>query len=198
MVKLAEKLIGKAFRTMTKEEAMLALDFIDAHFTWLYPDKPLLDTLLEATRIEKDLHDIQCLIMDPWNNVHHSRGQSMVHEYLSEALSKVLGLARTKNLHIAIVAHPKTPQKDREGNIPTPSLYDISDGAMWRNKADYGIVCHRPDMNRNLLEVYVQKIKQKWMGKLGMVSFDYDFRTGRFRGQREKEFLLPHDIPKPF
>ena len=122
----------------------------------------------------------------------------MVHEYLSEALSKVLGLARTQNLHIAIVAHPKTPQKDKDGNFPVPTLYDISDGAMWRNKADYGVVCHRPDMNKNLLEVYVQKIKQKWMGKLGMVSFDYDFRTGRFKGPDDQDFYLPHEIPPPF
>jgi len=198
MGKLAEKFIGKHIMSFTQEDLNRSLVWLEEHFTWMYPENPELDTLLSLAEHEKQENGLDCLVIDPWNAVTHHRGASMVHEYLQEALTKLIRFARTHDLLAAIVAHPKTPQKDRDGNIPVPNLYDISDGAMWRNKADVGLIVHRPDMSRNACEVYVNKIKYKWMGLPGMVEFDYDFKTGRFKGKEEKEFLLPTELEAAF
>lgn len=198
MVKIAEKFIGKHIMSFSKEEIDKSMKFMQDHFTWMYPENPELDVLLSLAKTEHDTNGLDCVVIDPWNAVTHKRASAMVHEYLSEELSKVIRFARTNNILFCVVAHPKIPQKDKNGDLPVPTLYDISDGAMWRNKAEYGIVIHRPDMSRNGVDMYIQKCKYKWMGKLGVVHLDYNYENGRFKGVEEKEFLLPTEIESPF
>lgn len=198
MTKLAEKFIGKHISEFKEAEELSSLDFLQKHFTWMYPEDPKLDTLLGLATKEHEQNGIDALVIDPWNAVTHHRGGELIHEYLSEALSKMIRFGRGNNVFIAIVAHPTKPQKDKDGNFPVPTLYDISDGAMWRNKADYGFICHRADMSKNELDVYIQKVKYKWMGKVGMTRFDYNYRNGRFKQPEDKDFWLPTEVVPPF
>ena len=198
MGKLGEKFIGKHIMEFDKEESKEALTFMNEHFTWMDPEEPELDTLLAMATNAVKADGLDCLVIDPWNSVTHHRGSAAVHEYLQEALTKVIRFGRKHNVHVSIVAHPKIPVKDKSGDYPVPDLYSISDGAMWRNKADYGFVIHRPDLAKNEVSVYIQKIKYKWMGKPGMRDFHYDVRSGRFKAFGEKEFLLPTEIQAPF
>jgi twinkle protein len=198
MSKLAEKYIGKHITEMTTADLDDAMGYLTKYYTWMYPENPMLDTLLELSKEEAKSSGIDCLVIDPWNSVTHHRHGEMIHEYLSEALTKVIRFTRDMNVFTAIVAHPKVPIPDKEGNLPVPNMYSISDGAMWRNKADYGIVVHRPDMSKNAVEIYLNKLKYKHFGKLGMVEMDYNYRNGRFKGLDDQEFLLPTDTPSPF
>jgi twinkle protein len=198
MAKLAEKFIGKPILEFKEPEMHKALAFLQEHFTWMYPEEPDLDTLLRLAEEEATLRKIDCIVIDPWNSVTHKRGKELIHEYLSEALTKVIRFARTHKVLMAVVAHPKLPTKDKDGNILPPTLYDISDGAMWRNKADYGIVCHREDMSKNEIEIRVQKVKYKWMGKVGNIVLDYNYKNGRFKSKNDDDFYLPTDIQAPF
>lgn len=197
MAKISEKFIGKHITEFSNSDYDDSMDFLSKHFTWMYPENPELDVLLSLATQEAEENGLDCLTIDPWNAVTHHRN-GMLHEYLSEALSKVIRLTRDKDILAAIVAHPTKPMKNKEGQYEAPDLYSISDGAMWRNKADYGIVAHRPDMSKNELEIYIQKIKQKFMGKLGMQVFDYNWKNGRFKCKTDKDFLLPTDIESAF
>lgn len=198
MAKIAEKFIGKHINQFNDLDTNRALMFLQTYYTWMYPEEPSLDTLLKLAEEQAVKGRLDCLVIDPWNSVTHTRGRELIHEYLSEALTKVIRFARTHKILMAIVAHPKLPKTDKEGNILPPTLYDISDGAMWRNKADYGIVCHREDMNRNEMEIKVQKVKYKWMGKVGNIFLDYDYTSGRFKCKNQNDFYLPTDIEVPF
>lgn len=198
MRKLAEKYVGKQFRNFTKDDITNSLAYLNNHFSWIDDDNPDLDGLIAYSKAEKRDKGIDCFVIDPWNAVTHSRGTSLIHEYLATALSKLIRHARKENLLIIVIAHPAKPVKDRNGNIGMPTLYDISDGAMWRNKADYGVIVHRPDMKKDEILVSVQKIKQKWMGRVGQTLMDYSFQTGRFKGKDEPDFLLPTEVPAPF
>jgi len=198
MSKLAEKFYGKRMRKLTQEESAASLEFLTSHFSWIDLEEPNLEAIINLTKADHKERAIDCIVIDPWNAVTHSRGSTMIHEYLSNALSKIIRLARTLKIFVVIVAHPAKPVKDKEGKIGIPTLYDISDGAMWRNKADYGIVFHRPDMMKNQILISVQKIKQKWMGHLGNITMDYHWESGRFKSIEDKEFLLPTEIPLPF
>jgi len=202
MVKLSERYIGTRFQRFEQEDQKKSLDFLEEHFAWLYPKEPYLETLLDLAQEHKDKDGLDALVIDPWNAVYHNRGNNtMLHEYLSEALTKVIRFGRDNNVLMCVIAHPKIPQKDRQGNIPVPNLYDISDGAMWRNKSDYGFVVHRPDMDRitgNWVQVYINKVKYKWMGSVGMAEFDYDRDSGRFAERGINKFYMPHETPPPF
>lgn len=197
MSKLSEKFIGKHITEMSMEDMDKSLDYMDNHFTWLYPENPELDMLISLAQEEKEANGLDCLVIDPWNAVTHHRN-GMLHEYLSEALSKLIRFARNNEVLICVVAHPTKPQRDKDGNIPIPDMYSISDGAMWFNKADYGIIVHRPDYSKNEMDVYVMKRKYKWMGSLGNASFDYNYRNGRFKCKNKELFSLPNEVEMPF
>jgi hypothetical protein len=68
---------------------------------------------------------------------------------------------------------------------------------MWRNKCDYGVIVHRPDMSKNQAMVSVQKLKFKYMGRyMSPVLMDYDREvSGRFKALGDEAFLLPEISP---
>jgi twinkle protein len=198
MAKIAEKYVGKPIKEFSHKDNSDAINYIDRHFSWIDPETPDLETIFNLARSEKQANGLDCLVIDPWNAISHKRGMLREDEYLMDSLSKILVFARKQNILVIVIAHPKTIPPDKDGKLPKPKINDVSGGTMWWNKADYGVICHRPNRGEHKLEVYVQKIKQKWMGQLGVTEFDYDWRTGRFKPTYDKEFTLPTDITPPF
>jgi len=198
MAKLAEKYIGCGVSQFTTTNRDESFEYLTEHFTWTYPEDPTLDIILSNAFEVYQETGLDALVIDPWNALTSKRDTQLIHEDLGRRLTKTIKFARDNDILVCVVAHPSKPLKDKQGNIGMPNLYDISDGAMWRNKADYGIVCHRQDMSKNELIISVQKIKQKWMGKLGMKVLQYDWRSGRFKCDSEEDFYLPTEITPPF
>jgi len=198
MASIAEKYIGKRITEFTNDEIEKSLNFLNEHYTWLHPAKPNIDSLLVTCQTLQNEQTLDSFTFDPWNAITNTRGGEMVDEYLAESLTKVLNTTRDSTLLGIIVAHPKNPIKDKDGNFPTPTLYDISGGANWRNRADYGIVCHRPDMGKNEMHVHIQKIKKKHLGKVGTEIFDYEWTSGRFKCQSSIDFTLAGEADSPF
>jgi twinkle protein len=59
------------------------------------------------------------------------------------------------------------------------TLYDISGSAHWFNKIDNGMSVYR-DFQSGLVDVHIQKIRFKFIGKIGKASFEWDRHTGRY------------------
>lgn len=187
LMKLAEKYIGKPFNPgpqerMTKAEAQAAQDWIAQHFHWLMPERPSLDELLEKTRALVLRHGIRAMVIDPWNEVEHDRPATMTEaDYVGQSLSVLRRFARKHELLVIVVAHPKLLDKKADGKYPVPTPYDISGGAMWRNKADNAIAVYAdPTDSDGAVEVHVQKVKFKLFGQVGMVPMRWDRVTGRY------------------
>jgi twinkle protein len=99
-------------------------------------------------------------------------------EYVSLLLGKVKRFAQNHGVHVWFVAHPAKMQREN-GNLPTPSLYDISGSANWANKADIGIVVYRdPERAPNMADIYFRKVRFKSVGKIRVVRLRYDPVTG--------------------
>jgi twinkle protein len=201
IAKLAEKLVGKWIRQFSDEETERALKFLNLHFAWLDIDKefPTLDQIFSRAQERKNTLGLDALVIDPWNGVRHlGNFQQREDQYLADVLTQCSYFARRNELFMAIVAHPKTIPKGKDGKLPRCAVSDISGGSMWWNKVDYAFICHREDRTKNQIEVDVVKIKQKWQGTIGSRFLDYDRRTGRFKDTVAKEFLLPTQTPAPF
>jgi twinkle protein len=99
--------------------------------------------------------------------------------YISRQLTKIRRFARFNGIHIWIVAHPTKLIKNADGNYDPPTMYDISGGAHWRNKADNGLCVYR-DFENNHTTVFVQKIRFREIGKLGECGFKYR-HTGNYK-----------------
>jgi twinkle protein len=118
-------------------------------------------------------------VIDPWNEVEHLFNGLSETQYISQELTKIRRFARLNGIHIWIVAHPTKLQKNSQGKYDPPTMYDISGGAHWRNKADNGICVYR-DFETNQTEIIVQKIRFKEIGKLGSAKLKYTY-SGNYK-----------------
>jgi twinkle protein len=186
--KLAEKFTGKPFaqgkpNRMGRDEAKEAFAFIDDHFTFMLPEYPTVEALLESARLLVTQLGIRGFIIDPWNEINPVREKWTTEtDYISQALTKIRTFARANQVHVWLVAHPTKLQKDKTtGAYPVPTPYDVSGSAHWRNKADNCLTVFRDVTDEHSpVQVHVQKVRKKANGKVGMVEFDYDVASGRY------------------
>jgi|GEM_PF-1972613 len=167
----------------TRDEAMRLLDdrvfFIDPP----EDDLTLGRVLMIAEQMVVD-YKITGLVIDPWNELSHSvRGSQTEVEYISECLTRVRRFARRAGVAVFIVVHPTKMLRKEDGTYGVPTLYDCAGAAHWRNKADNGISVWRdlgrPDSGE--VEIHVQKIRHRRVGKLGMAKLMFDKVTGGYR-----------------
>lgn len=122
------------------------------------------------------------VVIDPWNELEHWRaGNQSETEYISQALSTVRNWARINQVHVWIVAHPQKVRRE-EGKLPVPRPDMISGSQHWWNKADCALTVWRdsefPDSND--VDIHIQKVRFKHIGRPGMVTLKYDRVTGRY------------------
>lgn len=188
-VKLAEKYMGQAFkdpllpdRAMTKGQVKEAMERIEDHFTWLYPEEEeaiTVDTILAKALTIHKMTGIDGLLIDPWNEIEVDPSMTEA-QFISASLTKIRRWARQHNIHVWIVVHPRNLMKNKSGTYDPPTPYEINGGAMWRNKADFMLCVHRPNLTKPEVEVYIQKVKFKHLGNVGKVEFDYHKTSGTY------------------
>ena len=103
-------------------------------------------------------------------------------EYISGALTTCRCGHGSANLHLWIVAHPAKIYKDTAtGKRAVPTPYDIAGSAHWYNKADNIVTVHRDQAEGSpLVDVHIQKVRFKHIGRVGLVQLSYDKITGRY------------------
>jgi twinkle protein len=188
--------MGKAFKTSaglgaTAEDIADALLFIDGHFRFIYPEETdfHIDYLIELAKTAWSEWNFDGFVIDPYNELEHKRPGGMSEtEYISQLLSKLRRFTRSQMIHTWFVAHPTKLKEMQTIEIDgrhrkiyaMPSLYDISGGAHWRNKADNGLVIHR-DFTKpgGPTTVSVQKVRFRECGEPGEVEMFYDKFSNR-------------------
>ena len=170
------------FRLSTSELEQ-ADAWIDAHHRFIYPRDDVdadLDWLMEMCEAAVVQHDCAVIVVDPWNEIEHVRERHVsLTEYVGLSLRKLRRFARAFNVHLTIVAHPTKAVKQENGAYRRPTLYDVSDSAAWYNKADLGMIVHRP--NPDETQVVVEKSRyHETLGVPGEVFMHYSRDDRRF------------------
>jgi twinkle protein len=169
---------------MSEAELLSAMDWIHEHFHFIRFDDdeaPTFEAILDKARAAAVRHGIRGLVIDPYNEIEHRRPPNMTEtEYVSQILGRVRRFTDNHGLHTWFVAHPRIMRREADGRSPVPTLYDISGSANWANKADIGVVVHRPDAIGDRVDIYVRKMRFKSEGKLGAVALNWDRATGRY------------------
>lgn len=168
---------------MSKPDMHRARDWMDQHFAFVLPEEPTIEAILERVRVLVYRMGVKGVVIDPWNELEHSRPAAMSEtEYVSGALGAMRRFARHHDVHLWLAAHPTKLKRDDDGNEPVPTLWDISGSAHFRNKCDAGLVIWRDLKDESKpAQIHVQKIRFAETGELGMVEFRYDRLTGRYR-----------------
>jgi len=180
---LLEKVLGKSFdsdeygQKMFKNQIPEGMGLLDNYFRFILPKDDIIsvDTILKYARILCLQYGIKGLVIDPWNEIEHDqkRGERE-DQYISKQLTKIRRFSRMNGIHIWVVAHPTKLYKNSDGDYDPPTMYDISGGAQWRNKADNGICVHR-DFENNKTTIYIQKIRFREIGQIGEMYLEYKY-----------------------
>jgi twinkle protein len=170
---------GALVRDLSHSEIASADAWADEFFRFLVPSEDedvTLDWVIERISAAAIRDHIKLAIIDPWNEMDHERPRDMsLTEYVGAALRRLKRVARTLGIHLIVAAHPAKLYRNREGVYPTPTLYDISDSAMWANRADVGLVVDRPDKttDRTLIQVVKSRFQDQ-IGTLGESNVHFD------------------------
>jgi twinkle protein len=199
--KILEKYTGKPFspgptERMDEEEVDAGEEWMRDKFMFCKPDRPDIVSILdEAVEYVASLGGNwkTGVVIDPWNQLEHYRpSHQTMTEYVSETLSVVIERVRQFNLHLWLVAHPAKMRKDRDGKYPIPTPHDIADSAHFWNKADNCITVWRDQVEGSQdVDIHVQKVRWKHIGRIGLATLKYDRVTGRYDEPLGAPKLMP-------
>jgi len=204
VTKIAEKLTGKCFdvrtdktKRISREEYESSVDLIDKYFFFINPDDIETDVESLIAKGEELVRKkgIKGFYLNPWNWIDHSRSGFLSEtEYVSLTLSKIIKFAKRCQVHVFLLAHTTKMYKDKSGKYEVPTLYSISGSAHFFNKAHNGITVYR-DYSTNVVDVYVQKVKQSWLGKTGFSTYNFDTLTRQYILQQTSEPVKKNELP---
>lgn len=164
--------------------SMSAADaWIDKHHAFIVPsedDDPTLEWLLDKMEVAVVRFGVRIIVIDPWNEVEHARAHGETEtEYTGRAIRSLKRFAKAFSVHVCVVAHPTKSVKDADGVYKAPTLYDISGSANWYNKADLGVIIHRPDEDNTTIKVQKSRYHEI-IGKPGMVRAHFTKEDRRY------------------
>lgn len=182
---------------MSETDLDAGIEWAAKHFWWMLPgDENSWDIgwILGKAKELVYRHGIRGLVIDPWNELEPQRRQGETEtEYVSRVLRTVRQFGRQHGVHVWMVVHPTKMYRDDNGKYPIPTLYDCAGSAHWRNKADNGLCIWR-DLssagNTREVDIHIQKIRFRQIGKLGKATLTYDPPTARYE---ERAHARPED-----
>jgi twinkle protein len=209
VAKFLEKFMGKPFGAgptarMTKDEAIEAATEIADWFGFMkisrnanremFPPDVVINAAELYFRLRGEWRQKGGkigVVIDPWNELEHLRPQHYSEtEYISATLSMIRSWARENSVHVWLVAHPQKLRRLEDGKLPVPTPDTISGSQHWWNKADNCITVWREfgDPPSEKVEIHVQKIRFKHVGRPGVVPLMYDRITGRYNEPPPQQF----------
>lgn len=182
---------GKGEEYCTEDHLAEADQFIDRHFTFIVPsdEEPAdLEWLLERMAITVIQHGAKIVVIDPWNEMEHNRPrQQSLTEYVGSAIRDLKRFGLKYDVHVMVIAHPTKMTQQKDGSVPIPTLYDISDSSHWANKCDVGVIIHQVE-GMTMFKVPKTRYHDR-IGKPGTAWMMYNTQTGRFTEAVDPEEL---------
>jgi hypothetical protein len=122
--------------------------------------------------------------------------------YIGDCLTKVAVFEKNYDCLVVIVVHPHSVAKNKDGTYPIINVRECNGGITWYAKADYAICVNRPSPTKHGANIYIQKVKTKFIGRTGEAFLDYEPDGGRFKDTFAPDFSLPDAVaelgPPPF
>jgi twinkle protein len=171
---------------MSIEEYEGAINFIDQHFTVVYPlELHTPEMVLRYLQYVINNEEIDGCVIDPWNKLIH-KYVGLLDEYLAMQFSMIKHFAIKNSISFNIIEHPRGGiLKNADGSLPVPDAFSLRGGAMWNNAMDCIIGVYRPkyhlDKSNQEVEFHSHKIRnQKLVGIPGVVQLTFDRKTNRY------------------
>lgn len=184
--KMIEALCRSTIANVRPNDRQWAEALLEKHFILLSQavddeDHELtLEEILEMARVTVVRDGSSLLLLDPWNELEHKRRPDEgEHDYTGRAIRMLKAFARNYSTAVWVVAHPKKPG-EWGARASAPGLYEVSGSAHWANKADYGVVIHRPDKTKTITEMSVTKVRMGLPGYERSVKLEWRWFTAEY------------------
>lgn len=187
LAQMLEQHTGLPFRegpslSLRDQDIVKATEWAHKHFTFLAPDEPSLNAILELAKVVIFRTGAKGIVIDPWNEIEHSRPREMTEtEYVSVVMRQIRQFATKHDVHIWLIAHPTKMPATASGEEQIPRLQSVAGSINFRNKADFGLSVYR-DLQRMTNEVDILITKTRWpqFAQLGRVRFEFQPVNKRF------------------
>ena len=189
----------RPLRDMSPDLIREADDWVERMFMFAFRGKNTYATfpwVLDNFAASAVRYGTRLFVLDPWNEVEHRKPEKLsLTEYVGECLQDIRHFCDAYEAHVIVVAHPAKMRREKGGEYPIPSLYDISDSAHWANKADVGIVVHR-DFEAQETLIKVAKVRfQDEIGMPGEVRVRYNWQTASYEPLNQQAYTPDPRIP---
>ena len=145
-----------------------------------------LDWLLEKMSACVIQHDVDIIVIDPYNEIDHKRDfRQTTTDYIGDSIKKIKRFATRYDVHVMVVAHPTKLSERADGTLPIPTLYSLEVSRHWYNKCDVGMVVHRISSDNFSVVRVVKSRYHDILGTPGEVRFDFNKDTGRYNERFE-------------
>lgn len=184
LMRMAEQLLGKPLKAMSRPELQNAMDFLGQHYVFYNTEKiddySLTNLLNIGSRMVRRL-GIDALILDPFNYIDMEGDEKDHTQKIGQLLRKLKLFAVKHDVLVVLVAHPRKMDKNGQ-QYNVPRMYDISGSHHFFNVPDWGIVIHRTyqDGINDPIQLHVQKHKYHFRGTIGTVDYFFDRSTGQY------------------
>jgi twinkle protein len=179
---------------VSEAEYLKAFDMVKDSFYFVYPEKngvpdftiDQIESVFEFLVWEKD---VKAVVVDPYIKIRHEMtAGEPEHLYASRFMMDRINFTRKNNVSYHLVMHQTTPRKEKDGNYPPPSLYQIKGGGTFADSTDNSISVWRPnratDPNDTTVIIKTDKIKkQKLVGIPFEITIDFNRKKNRYMGK---------------
>lgn len=173
---------GMNYTRLTVPQLHEQIDWIHSHYTWVRStDAVTVTEILRRADIIRRRGQLNGLVIDPWNEIDHTRPDSVSEtQHISASLTRLRRWGRRHNIHIWLIAHPRKQDRRTDGSYSPPGLYEITGSATWNDKADMGVVVHRDKTKPGPVNVHIVKVRFREHGRVGTARLHFDVPTGRY------------------
>jgi twinkle protein len=163
--------------------------FIERHFKFI-TDSPFrspesddesmtIERVLDLAEAAVQRYGSKITVIDPWNEIEQVRRRGeMRDEYAARAIRECKYFARRTDSAVILVAHPTKAAGEEALTGKGMSLYDISDGAMFANKAEVGVIVEKSReanaVGRRPSSVHIRKMKFHKAGREGTAILQFN------------------------
>jgi twinkle protein len=196
---------------VSESEYLKAFDMVKDSFYFVYPEKngvpdftiDQIESVFEFLVWEKD---VKAVVVDPYIKIRHEMtAGEPEHLYASRFMMDRINFTRKNNVSYHLVMHQTTPRKEKDGNYPPPSLYQIKGGGTFADSTDNSISVWRPnratDPNDTTVIIKTDKIKkQKLVGIPFEITIDFNRKKNRYMGKDGFDYFenaKPDSVPEP-
>lgn len=206
-----ERFFGRNFWQDNPNRPRIKREEIERYTKWanekIYitaPDNgemPTWDWIMEKFKEQMFIYGVDIFVIDAFNKIEFDKSNETELSKIRRVLTRLTMFAQMNNVVIFLVVHPKKMSKGEDGTYLTPTLYDCSGSADFRNQTHDGFTVfrhfnenHELGIDENDVEFSVQKVKMKFQGEMNKGEmFRFDVVSGRYYAKNESPATFVFD-----